>query len=95
MLRSKGITDLTGIEFPVVKKQRDSRYTLFAKKWARIYLKTDTSKWNAVGNSIEIEYNERIKKDAKFRNDAESSSKTMSQEIAFWFDIIAHTQFKK
>lgn len=95
LLRSKGITDLTGIEFPVVKKLRDSRFILFTKKWARIFLKTDESKWNDVGDRIEKEYNERIKKDAKFRKDAESSSMTLSQEISYWVNIIGHTQFKK
>ena len=44
---------------------------------------------------IEKEYNERIKKDAKFRKDAESSSMTLSQEISYWVNIIGHTQFKK
>lgn len=90
LLRSKGITDLTGIEFPVVKKLRDSRFTLFVKKWARIYLKADMSEWSDVINAFEDEYQSRAKKDEKFRKDYESSDMLLSTHLMDWVKILGN-----
>jgi hypothetical protein len=63
---------------------KNTRFTLFLKKWAKIYLKADMSQWSDVFNALDGEYADRARKDAKFRLEYENSDELLSDLMMKW-----------
>ena len=56
---------------------KNTRFTLFMKKWVKIYLKADMSQWSDVFSAFEGEYQVRARKDEKFRLEYENSNELL------------------
>jgi hypothetical protein len=63
---------------------KNTRFTLFLKKWAKIYLKADMSQWSDVLNALDAEYAHRSRKDEKFRLEYEKSDEFLSDLMMKW-----------